>query len=276
MDLYVAFMSMVLLGFGIAALGLGIFTTYFGAGKSRAIGVILGLIGIVVLMIFYGMTIDHFGYGWVQDDVSDSFLGVIGMLIGVVLSIVLVIGLMMVIKEDEPEVPGIDDWKKDLEVDDSEDMKTGDDEEVVDGSEIKDEEDGIGPDDMDAVSDDPIADETEEEAPGEEPADDPGPEDDMSDFLKDKEEKKIVKEDWEKVDEDGHRIPAPDDEEDPPAPEDETDDDEPPEPDGDGTDEEVEDPLSPEEMPPEEEISVSTEDTANDNEKEDSEIKGGE
>ena len=64
MDLYVAFMSMFLLGFGIAALGLGIFTTYFGAGKSRAIGVILGLIGIVVLMIFYGMTIDHFGYGW--------------------------------------------------------------------------------------------------------------------------------------------------------------------------------------------------------------------
>ena len=106
MDLIVAFISMFLLAFGITALGLGLFSTYFGAGKSRAIGVILALIGIVVLLIFYLMTIDHFGYGWVQDDVSDSFLGVIGMLIGIVLSIVVVIGLMVVIKEDEPAVPG--------------------------------------------------------------------------------------------------------------------------------------------------------------------------
>ena len=65
MDLYVAFISMFLLAFGITALGLGIFSTYFGAGKSRIIGFLLSGIGVIVLLIFYGMTIDHFGFGWV-------------------------------------------------------------------------------------------------------------------------------------------------------------------------------------------------------------------
>lgn len=274
MDLYVAFASMFLLSFGIVALGLGIFTTYFGAGKSRVIGVILSLIGVVVLLIFYLMTIDHFGYGWMEDDVYDSFLGVVGMLIGAILSIVLVIGLMMVIKEDEPEIPGIEDWEKELEQDDSpdvksEDAKEGEDESVAEGEKI-----GIVPDKKHTECDEPSGDSTGKPAP-EEPGAEPESKDEMSEFLRDKEEKKIVKEDWEKVDEDGKAIQAEDDDEEPPAPEDDEeppateDDEELPTPEDDEElptpEDDEEEPPAPEEvplssweMPPEEGGSEST------------------
>ena len=247
MDLYVAFASMFLLSFGIVALGLGIFTTYFGAGKSRAIGVILSLIGVVVLLIFYLMTIDHFGYDWMKDDVYDSFLGVIGMLIGVILSIALVIGLMMVIKEDEPEIPGIEDWEKELEQDDSPDVKSEDAKEDKDASVAEGEKNAEG--------DESLVYSTRKLAP-EEPEAESESRDEMSEFLRDKEEKKIVKEDWEKVDEDGKSIPAadddeetpaPDDDEEPPAPEEYPDDEEPSAP------EDEEESLAPEEHSDDEE-----------------------
>ena len=46
------FLSMLTLVFAIASIVAGIFTAYFGSGKSRAIGAILILIGLVVFVIF--------------------------------------------------------------------------------------------------------------------------------------------------------------------------------------------------------------------------------
>ena len=46
------FLSMLTLVFAIASIVAGIFTAYFGSGKSRAIGAILILIGVVVFVIF--------------------------------------------------------------------------------------------------------------------------------------------------------------------------------------------------------------------------------
>jgi heme/copper-type cytochrome/quinol oxidase subunit 4 len=48
-----AFESMFLLAFAAVALFTGLFTAYFGVKKSRAVGIILILIGIVVLLAFY-------------------------------------------------------------------------------------------------------------------------------------------------------------------------------------------------------------------------------
>ena len=49
------FLSMLTLVFAIASILAGIFTAYFGSGKSRAVGAILILIGLIVFVIFlYG------------------------------------------------------------------------------------------------------------------------------------------------------------------------------------------------------------------------------
>lgn len=55
MDLVNQFLSMMTLVFAIASIIAGIFTAYFGSGKSRAVGGILIVIGLLVFIIFlYG------------------------------------------------------------------------------------------------------------------------------------------------------------------------------------------------------------------------------
>jgi hypothetical protein len=60
------FLSMMTLVFAIASIIAGIFTAYFGSGKSRAVGGILIIIGLLVFVIFlYGAAL-----------LVDAFLGV--------------------------------------------------------------------------------------------------------------------------------------------------------------------------------------------------------
>ena len=55
MDMVSQFLSMLTLVFAIASIIAGIFTAYFGSGKSRAVGAILIVIGLLVFIIFlYG------------------------------------------------------------------------------------------------------------------------------------------------------------------------------------------------------------------------------
>ncbi len=55
MDIVSQFLSMLTLVFAIASIIAGIFTAYFGSGKSRAVGGILVVIGLLVFIIFlYG------------------------------------------------------------------------------------------------------------------------------------------------------------------------------------------------------------------------------
>ena len=52
------FLSMLTLVFAIASIIAGIFTAYFGSGKSRAVGGILIIIGLLVFVIFlYGASL---------------------------------------------------------------------------------------------------------------------------------------------------------------------------------------------------------------------------
>ena len=46
------FLSMLTLVFAIASIVAGIFTAYFGSGKSRAVGAILIVIGVIVFILF--------------------------------------------------------------------------------------------------------------------------------------------------------------------------------------------------------------------------------
>lgn len=46
------FLSMLMLVFAIASIIAGIFTAYFGSGKSRAVGGILIIIGLIVGFVF--------------------------------------------------------------------------------------------------------------------------------------------------------------------------------------------------------------------------------
>ena len=45
-------LSMLMLVFAIASIVAGIFTAYFGSGKSRAVGAILVIIGLIVFVLF--------------------------------------------------------------------------------------------------------------------------------------------------------------------------------------------------------------------------------
>jgi len=45
-------LSMLMLVFGLASIVAGIFTAYFGSGKSRAVGAILIVIGLIVFILF--------------------------------------------------------------------------------------------------------------------------------------------------------------------------------------------------------------------------------
>jgi hypothetical protein len=71
-DIVAQFLSMLTLVFAIASFIAGIFTAYFGSGKSRAVGGILIIIGILVLIIFM------YGAGWLEGifgmPSEDSFL----------------------------------------------------------------------------------------------------------------------------------------------------------------------------------------------------------
>ncbi len=69
-DLLNILLFVLILSFGIFSLLAGVFTAYFGAGKSRAIGGVLLVIGIVIILIWLY-------FGIMQDYPDDTLLGVI-------------------------------------------------------------------------------------------------------------------------------------------------------------------------------------------------------
>ena len=52
MDYLAYFLGMLMLVFALASIIAGIFTAYFGSGKSRAVGGILIIIGLIVFVLF--------------------------------------------------------------------------------------------------------------------------------------------------------------------------------------------------------------------------------
>lgn len=80
------FLSLVLASFALFTLGSGLFTAYFGAGKSRRIGFGLAVFGLLATILFFAITFDLFPQlgtsPWVLEDILVGLAGVGGALLG--------------------------------------------------------------------------------------------------------------------------------------------------------------------------------------------------
>lgn len=97
------FLFVFLLSFAVFSLLAGIFTAYFGAGKSRAIGGVLLVLGLIVILIwvYFGLIksypddsllgIVH----WEAARTLDAIITVVGALIGAIVAIVLFLVAIM-------------------------------------------------------------------------------------------------------------------------------------------------------------------------------------
>jgi len=88
-DIVNQFLSMLTLVFAIASILAGIFTAYFGSGKSRAVGGILVIIGLLVFVVFlYGAGLLESFMGMpsgmlnFQDTIVQGIIAIIGALVG--------------------------------------------------------------------------------------------------------------------------------------------------------------------------------------------------
>jgi hypothetical protein len=87
------FLSMLTLVFAIASIIAGIFTAYFGSGKSRAVGAILIIIGLLVgvlflwganLLSFMGTPMDLLNF---QGTIINGVVAVIGAIVGALIAL---------------------------------------------------------------------------------------------------------------------------------------------------------------------------------------------
>jgi len=97
MDFVAQFMSMLTLVFAIASIIAGIFTAYFGSGKSRVVGAVLVIIGLLVGIVFlWGAgIITFFGVPPALLSFSGYVLSGIVAVIGAVLGALIALGIFL-------------------------------------------------------------------------------------------------------------------------------------------------------------------------------------
>jgi len=87
------FLSMLMLVFAVASIIAGIFTAYFGSGKSRVVGAILIIIGLLVgfMFLWFAGLIPFLGtvsITWAgKDIVINSIAAVVGAVIGALIAV---------------------------------------------------------------------------------------------------------------------------------------------------------------------------------------------
>ena len=91
------FLSMLFLVFAVASIIAGIFTAYFGSGKSRAVGTVLIIIGIIVFILFLWFA--GFGFMGFMGAAPISFSGIIAegitAVIGAVVGAAIALGIFL-------------------------------------------------------------------------------------------------------------------------------------------------------------------------------------
>ena len=111
------FVSMLLIGIGVALLATGLFTSYFGAGKSQKIGLGLLVTGILAIIITYILTFEA-GTGVTTqfDDAVfvEALLSGISALAGMIIGMFVILFVLM-------KVDTVDDLE-DLDLEDLEDL----------------------------------------------------------------------------------------------------------------------------------------------------------
>tara|TARA_B100000965_G_C19442232_1_gene691413 strand:+ start:108 stop:563 length:456 start_codon:yes stop_codon:yes gene_type:complete len=111
------FVSMLLIGIGVALLATGLFTSYFGAGKSQKIGFGLLTTGILAIIITYILTFEAgTGVTTLFDDgvFMDALVSGISALAGMIIGMFLILFVLM-------KVDTVDDLE-DLDLEDLEDL----------------------------------------------------------------------------------------------------------------------------------------------------------
>lgn len=87
------FESLLLAAFAVTTLGSGLFTAYFGAGKSRRIGFGLVIVGLLAVFVFIAITLEIFPEivtsPWTTQDLLVGLAGVAGATIGGLIGILL-------------------------------------------------------------------------------------------------------------------------------------------------------------------------------------------
>jgi hypothetical protein len=87
------FGSILLLSFGVFTLLSGVFTAYFGAGKSRKIGLGLTIIGLLSIVLFAGFTwgsvaaLKQLGIQWDSRVVMEGIIAVLAASVGAFLAL---------------------------------------------------------------------------------------------------------------------------------------------------------------------------------------------
>ena len=116
-DVMEFFVSMLIVGIGVALLATGIFTSYFGAGKSQKIGFALLFLGAASLALVIDMALGTIGIMPNQFDDSkfmDGLVSGIAALGGLILGMFVILFVLM-------KVDTVDDLE-DLDLEDLEDL----------------------------------------------------------------------------------------------------------------------------------------------------------
>ena len=136
------FVSMLIVGIGVALLDTGMFTSYFGAGKSQKIGFALLFLGAVTLALVIDMALgkigvmpDQFDDGKFMDALASGVAALVGMIVGM---FVILFVLMKVDTVDDLEDLDLEDLE-DLDLDEElkkleEELNQDDAEETDDGN----------------------------------------------------------------------------------------------------------------------------------------------
>ena len=106
-DMMNFFVSMFLVGIGVALLATGAFTSYFGAGKSQKIGFALLFFGVVTLVVVYALTYDvtnAVGNMFDSELFMQALASGVAALAGMMTGMFVVLFVLM-------KVDTVDDWK---------------------------------------------------------------------------------------------------------------------------------------------------------------------
>ena len=139
LDIMQFFVSMLVVGIGVALLATGMFTSYFGAGKSQKIGFALLATGTILIALTYLMAfggVDAIPNEFDEDSFTDAFTSGVAALSGMVLGLFVILFVLM-------KVDTVDDLE-DLDLEDLEDLDLDEElkklEEELNQAENKDDE----------------------------------------------------------------------------------------------------------------------------------------